>query len=146
MEGGSVQWGREKKKEKKHVFKLEPLLNWWAPGRELFCGEMICIMGKWLELQPRALLLWGQSVKWKGKAPIRQETNTKVLEEGDVCFRYARSLCATCPFHLQNNLPTISQTYTLFSILPSETLQQIRPDFIPLTNLAQYFPGKNINK
>lgn len=94
--------GEERKKM--HVFKLEASLNWWAPGVELFCGEIICIMGKWLELEPRALLLWGQSVKWKGRAPIRQKANTKVLREGDVCFWYALLPPVICKTIYQQSL------------------------------------------
>ncbi len=73
------------RRKKKACIQTGGLAELMGTRRGAFCGEIICIMGKWLELELRALLLWGQSVKWKERAPIRQKTNTKVLRARDVC-------------------------------------------------------------
>lgn len=116
-------WRREVRRGE--AGKKSPCIQTGGPAElmgsgRLFCGETICIMGKCLESELRALLLWGQSVKWKEESerqggrkperPLSAGGPTEVLQVGDARSRYAFSPAATFPFHLQNNLPTISQT------------------------------------
>lgn len=104
----------EEKKKRKHVFKLEASLNWWAPGVELFCREIICIMGSGWSLSWE-LSSCGDS-QWSGRKEFISDRrpipwfSERVMYAGDMIFCFLSPFI--CPFHLQNNLPTLSQTCT----------------------------------
>lgn len=136
MEGGSGGWRREKTP----VFKLEASLNWWAPGAELFCREIICIMGKWLKLELRTLLLWGQSVS-------EVEEENYLIEDqyqGALRGRCITVICSLASCHLPissakqftNNLSDVRCRSVLMNLL-LKRLHRNCSVFIRLMNLTQ---------
>lgn len=137
---GGRKWGVEERK-KMPVFKLEALLNWWAPGVELFCREIICIMGKWLKLELRTLLLWGQSVSEV------EEENSYLIEDqyqGALRGRCITVICSLASCHLPissakqftNNLSDVRCWSVLMNLL-LKRLHRNCSVFIRLMNLTQ---------
>lgn len=67
---GERKWGVEKRWKKKHI-QTGGLAELMGTRRGAFLQGNHLHNGKWLEFELRALLLWEQSVKWKGRVHIR---------------------------------------------------------------------------